>query len=183
MGREGAEAREGERGGRAAYPGPMPSTVEGETRALAALSAAGIAHVVTRHGPVGSLAEAAAVRGVTPGDIIKTLVVRRGDGDFLFVLVPGDRQFSWPKLRAVLGTSRLSMPDQQGAYAATGYVRGTITPFGSSHAWPVIADSSIIGRTISMGAGATGVAVTVAADDVVRALGAQVADVCDGSPV
>jgi prolyl-tRNA editing enzyme YbaK/EbsC (Cys-tRNA(Pro) deacylase) len=74
------------------------------------------------------------------------------------------------------------MPDQQGAYAATGYVRGTITPFGSSHAWLVIADSSIIGRTISMGAGATGVAVTVAADDVVRALGAQVADVCDGSP-
>ena len=114
-----------------------------------------------------------------PADIVKTLVVRRGDGDFLFVLVPGDRKFSWPKLRALLGTSRLSMPDADGAYGATGYVRGTITPFGSSRAWPVIADSSMVGRTISMGAGAHGVAVTVAADEVVRALGAQVADVGD----
>ncbi|MBK7272252.1 MAG: YbaK/EbsC family protein [Actinomycetales bacterium] len=157
----------------------MVGTSEGEARALAALSAAGVAHEVTRHGPVGSLAEAAAARGVRPADIVKTLVVRRGDGDFLFVLVPGDRKFSWPKLRALLGTSRLSMPDADGAHAATGYVRGTITPFGSSRAWPVIADSSMVGRTISMGAGAHGVAVTVAADEVVRALDAQVADVGD----
>jgi prolyl-tRNA editing enzyme YbaK/EbsC (Cys-tRNA(Pro) deacylase) len=43
----------------------------------------------------------------------------------------------------------------------------------------VIADSSMVGRTISMGAGAHGVAVTVSADEVVRALDAQVADVGD----
>ena len=58
-----------------------------------------------------SLAEAAQARGVTPADVVKTLVVRRGDDDFLFVLVPGDRTISWPKLRALLGVSRLSMPD------------------------------------------------------------------------
>lgn len=160
----------------------MAGPSDGEVRALAALTAAGVEHVVTRHGPVGSLAEAAAVRGVRPADIVKTLVVRRGDGDFLFVLVPGDRQFSWPKLRALLGASRLSMPDAEGAYAATGYVRGTITPFGSHQAWPVIADASIVGRTISMGAGALGVAVTVAADEVIRALGAVVADVGEAGP-
>ena len=88
-----------------------------------------------------------------------------------------------PKLRALLGTSRLSMPDADGAYAATGYLRGTITPFGSSHRWPVIADVSIAGRTISMGAGAHGVAVTVAGDDVIAALAAQVADVGDVADV
>ena len=37
-----------------------------------------------------------------PRDIIKTLVVRRGSGDYVFVLVPGDREISWPKLRALL---------------------------------------------------------------------------------
>ena len=157
----------------------MGATSVGEARPVDALSAAGVAHEVTRHGPVGSLAEVAGARGVRPADVVKALVVRGGDGDFLFVLVPGDRKFSWPKLRALLGTSRLSMPDADGAYAATGYVRGTITPFGSSHAWPVIADSSMVGRTISMGAGAHGVAVTVSADEVVRALDAQVADVGD----
>jgi len=65
--------------------------------ALEAVRAAGIGHRVIRHGPVRSLAEAADARGVTPADVVKTLVVRRGDGDFLFVLVPGDRAISWPK--------------------------------------------------------------------------------------
>ena len=94
--------------------------------------------MVTRHGPVRSLQEAAAARGVEPRDIIKTLVVRRGEGDHLFVLVPGDREISWPKLRAHLGVNRLSMPDANTALEVTGYERGTITPFGSSTAWPVV---------------------------------------------
>lgn len=149
-----------------------------EERALAALDAAGIAHTVTRHGHVGSLTEAAAARGVDPDRIVKTLVVRRSGDDYLFVLVPGDRQISWPKLRALLGVSRLSMPPAEDAFAATGYERGTITPFGSSHAWPVIADEQVTG-TISLGAGALGVAVTVEAADVVAALDATVADVTD----
>jgi Cys-tRNA(Pro) deacylase len=121
--------------------------------ALLALDAAGIAHAVTRHGPVTSLAEAAAARGVQPGDIIKTLVVRRADDDFLFVLVPGDREISWPKLRALLGVNRISMPDAATAREVTGYERGTITPFGSTRAWPVVADATVAGRTISLGAG------------------------------
>ena len=147
--------------------------------ALLALDAAGIAHAVTRHGPVGSLAEAAAARGVQPGDIIKTLVVRRADDDFLFVLVPGDREISWPKLRALLGVNRISMPDAATAREVTGYERGTITPFGSTRAWPVVADAAVAGRTISLGAGEHGLAVTVAGSDVVRALDAQLADVTD----
>ena len=147
--------------------------------ALLALDAAGIAHAVTRHGPVTSLAEAAAARGVQPGDIIKTLVVRRADDDFLFVLVPGDREISWPKLRALLGVNRISMPDAATAREVTGYERGTITPFGSTRAWPVVADAAVAGRTISLGAGEHGLAVTVAGSDVVRALDAQLADVTD----
>lgn len=142
------------------------------------MEATGIAYEVTRHGPVASLAEAAAARGVEPREIVKTLVVRRADDDFVLVLVPGDRTFSWPKLRAVLGTSRLSMPDPAGALAATGYERGTITPFGSLTAWPVVVDASVTGR-ISLGGGAPGVAITADAADVVRVLDAQVADISD----
>ena len=152
---------------------------DGEARALAGLTAYGLPYAVTRHGRVGSLAEAAAARGVTPADIVKTLVVRRTEDDYVFVLVPGDREISWPKLRAHLEVNRLSMPDAETARAATGYERGTITPFGSEHAWPVIADASIMGRPVSMGAGAHGVAVTVDADAMVAALGAERADVTD----
>jgi Cys-tRNA(Pro) deacylase len=154
--------------------------MSGETRALAALQGLGINHLVTRHGPVRSLEEAAAARGIAPKDLVKTIVVRRGDDDYVFVLVPGDREFSWPKLRTLLGVSRLSMPDAATAKDVTGYERGTITPFGATTAWPVIADEAIVGRTISMGGGAHGVGVTVAADDVIGALGAAVADVSGG---
>ena len=126
------------------------------TAAEAALAASGLSYRLISHGPVRSLAEAAEARGVTPADVVKTLVVRRGEGDFLFVLVPGDRAISWPKLRAVLGVSRLSMPDAAVAREVTGYERGTITPFGSVTAWPVIADERIGGREITLGAGEQG---------------------------
>lgn len=88
--------------------------------ALQAAGAAGLAHRVIRHGPVRSLAQAARARGVAPADVARTLVVRRGDDDFLFVLVPGDRALSWPKLRRLLGVSRLSLPAAQVARQVTG---------------------------------------------------------------
>lgn len=149
------------------------------TPALAHLTAHGITFKVQRHQRANSLAEAAAARGVATRDLVKTLVVRRGREDFVFFLVPGDREFSWPRARAALGVNRLSMPDAATAQAVTGYERGTITPFGASTPWPVVADASIVGRTISMGGGDHGVGVLLAADDVIAALGAQVAQVCD----
>ncbi|MCT2260150.1 YbaK/EbsC family protein [Brachybacterium muris] len=153
-----------------------------EQRAIEALEATGLDFTLTRHGRVSSLAEAAEARGVQPRDLIKTLVVRRADDDFLFVLVPGDREISWPKLRSLLRVSRMSMPDKDVAKQATGYERGTITPFGSTTAWPVVADASLAGepdRMISLGAGAHGVAVTVNAEAAIAALEAQVADVTE----
>jgi Cys-tRNA(Pro) deacylase len=153
------------------------------TPALAAAEAAGLAHRVIRHGPVGSLAEAARARGVAPADVVKTLVVRRGEDDFLFVLVPGDRVISWPKLRELLGVSRLSMPDAKVARQATGYERGTITPLGSVRPWPVIADERVRGREITLGAGEHGLALAVDADEILQALNATVADISDPEPV
>ena len=153
-----------------------------DTPALQALRGIGLAHEVLRHGPVRSLVEAADARGVEPADVVKTLVVRRGEDDHLFVLVPGLRTIAWPRLRALLSVSRLSMPDAAVARAATGYERGTITPFGSTRAWPVVADERVRGRRITLGAGAHGLAVAVDADAVLAALAATVADISDPEP-
>ena len=163
-----------------------PSTEPpGADAAAAAVVASGVPHTVVRHGPVASLEEAATARGVPPGAVIKTLVVRRTDGDFLLVLVPGDRGISWPKLRALLGVSRLSMPDAETARTATGYARGTITPFGARGGWPVVADMRIPDRAVvSIGGGDHGVAFTLTGSDLMTALatlpgGVQIADVTD----
>lgn len=145
----------------------------------AAASALGVAHTVVRHGPVRSLAEAARARGVEPADVVKTLVVRRGEGDLVLVLVPGDRTLSWPKLRSLLGVSRLSLPDAEAAREATGYVRGTITPFGARGEWPVVADERLQGRRVTLGTGDHGSALLLEADAALAALGAQVADVTE----
>jgi Cys-tRNA(Pro)/Cys-tRNA(Cys) deacylase len=151
----------------------MPGPAESAAAAL------GITYKLVHHGPADSLLEAAAAQGIPAADLVKTLVVRRGEGDFLFVLVPGDRVISWPKLRALLGVNRLAMPDAATAKVATGYERGTITPFGSSVPWPVIADVSTQGRTISLGAGERGVALQVSASEAVGALGGSFADVTE----
>lgn len=147
--------------------------------AAAALRDAGVGFCVVRHRKVASLDEAAQVRGVSPSAIVKTLVVRRGNQDYLFVLVPGDRTISWPKLRAFLGVSRLSMPDAQTAFEVTGYHRGTITAFGAHTAWPVIADTTVAGREISLGAGEPDAAVVLTADAALAALKATLADISD----
>src|SRR5215468_11935964 len=147
--------------------------------AIDALTSAGVTHRVVRHPPVHSVSEAADAAGVTVADVIKTIVVRRGTDDFVFVLVPGDRAISWPKLRAELGVNRLSLPDAATAKDATGYERGTITPFGATHAWPVVADERIRGRVVRIGAGEHNTAVVLPADDVLRTLSATVADVTD----
>lgn len=155
----------------------MPGQEAVSNLAVAALEAAGIGFDLVRHGPVRSVEEAAAARGVEVADLAKTIVVRWAEGEYVLVLVPGDSEISWPALRAVLGTRRLSLPSAEEAKEATGYERGTITPFGSTTAWPVVMDSRFVGRTIALGAGEHGLAMKVAADDVVVAFGATVAAV------
>src|SRR3954447_13444380 len=126
-----------------------------------------------------SLESAAARLGIRPAQIVKSLVVKRSDGTFLFALIPGDRQIAWPKLRAAVAVNKLQLPSADAALEATGYERGTITPLGSTTAWPVFADATITGRRISMGAGAHGYSAFVDADALTAALGAVVADISD----
>ncbi len=125
-----------------------------------------------------SLEEAAALQGITPAQIVKSLVVRLHDGSFVFALIPGDRQLSWAKLRAAVGVNRMQLPAASIALDATGYERGTITPFGSTTAWPVYADERIEGR-VSMGAGEHGRSLWVSIDELVRGFDATVTDLSD----
>ena len=151
---------------------------DGTERVVTDAAARGIAIEIVQRAEAGSLEAAAAILGVSASTIVKTLVVKRSDGTFVVALVPGDRQIAWPKLRALLGVNKLQLPDAASALAATGYERGTITPLGSTTAWPVIVDSHITGR-IAMGAGAHGHSAWVDTDDLIRGLDATVADIAD----
>jgi Cys-tRNA(Pro)/Cys-tRNA(Cys) deacylase len=151
---------------------------DGDTPAIEAIRALGVDHRIVRTGPANSAGEAAELQGIPLGGLLRTIVVRRGEDDYVLVLVPAGRRFDWPKLRGHLGVSRLSLPDADEAQRATGYVRYTITPFGSTRAWPVLADAAILGQeVVSIGGGVRGVNIHLAPDDLVTALAATVVDV------
>lgn len=146
------------------------------TPALDDARLAATAYRVVRHERVNSLEEAAVKRGVDPSAVIKTMVVRLAAGDYVFALVPGDRVIDWAKLRTVLGERRLSLADADEAFGVTGYVRGTITPFGSTTDWPVYAAEQLASGAVSIGGGAPGVSVTIDGRELVAALSATLAD-------
>jgi Cys-tRNA(Pro)/Cys-tRNA(Cys) deacylase len=157
--------------------------VDLDTPALRALAPTDLRYEVVRTRPARDAEESAALQGIPVGALLRTIVVRRGANDYVFVLVPAGRQIDWPKLRAHLGVSRLSLPDQAEALQATGYERGTITPFGSAHPWPVVADEAVQrGARVAIGGGARGVNLHVSGPDLVAALGASVADVTRLAP-
>src|SRR5687767_6142054 len=146
--------------------------------AIEAVQAAGLPHEVVQTDRAGSAEEAARLQGIPLGALLRTIVVRRGEDDYLFVLVPAGRRFDWPKLRAHLGVSRMSLPDADEAQRVTGYVRYTITPFGSTRPWPVIADAAILEQpVVAIGGGARGVNLHLAPADLVATLDASVVDV------
>jgi Cys-tRNA(Pro)/Cys-tRNA(Cys) deacylase len=151
---------------------------EEDTPAIEVLRASDASFRVVRTERATSAEESAGFQGIDVEQLIRTIVVRRGEADYVFVLVPGGRQIDWPLLRAHLGVKRLSLPDQDEARDSTGYERGAITPFASSTTWPVVADLTVADRdVVAIGAGAHGVNVHIAPADLIRLLHADVAAV------
>lgn len=126
-----------------------------------------------------SVAESAELQGIDAERLLKSLIVRRGTDDYLFVLMPGPRQMSWPKLRKVLGVSRVTMPSAEEAREATGYERGAITPLGASSRFPVFADSSVPDGQIAIGGGAHGVNIHLSSSALFQHLSVTIADLSE----
>ena len=155
------------------------SAADGRERVEADAAARGIPIELLPRGEADSLEAAAVLLGISPHNLVKSLVVKRRDGDYLFALVPGDRQLAWAKLRAIVGVNKLRLPEAHLALEATGHERGTITPLGSTTAWPVYVDASVVGERIAMGAGERGLSLFVDADDLIAGFAATVADISD----
>jgi Cys-tRNA(Pro)/Cys-tRNA(Cys) deacylase len=161
----------------------VDSESTGAERVEASLRDLGIDAGFVRTAPASSAEESASLQGIELSQLLKTIVVRVGEGRYVFVLVPGDRAIDWKKLRKHLGVSRASLPERSEAERITGYSVGTITPFGSLTTLPVILDAAAAGKqTLALGAGERGVNVHMGAVDLESKLGATVADVTGAQP-
>ena len=115
--------------------------MEPSNPAIDAVAASGVPFAVKRTERAHSAEESATFQGIELGDLLRTIVVRRGEDDYLFVLVPAGRRFDWPKLRALLGVTRLSLPDadeaQRGDRLRTGHDHARSGPAGPGRSSPM----------------------------------------------
>jgi Cys-tRNA(Pro)/Cys-tRNA(Cys) deacylase len=144
-----------------------------ETPVSQALDALGVPyHLFTHPSPVLSLEQAAAERGQRPEQVVRSIVFRLGEDDFVMVLTAGPDQISWPDLRHHLGVSRLSMATKEEVLQRTGYVTGAVSPFGLPEPMRVLADRRVFEQEeISLGSGVRNTTVILKSDDLRRALG------------
>ena len=137
-----------------------------------ALEKLGIPHRVFRHAnPVTSFEQAASERGQRPGQVIRSILFRVGEDEFIMALVAGPAQISWKILRKHLGQSRLTMATEEEVLEITGYRVGTVGPFGLPRPLKVLIDASALKEEeISIGSGMRNTAVILKSADLHHAL-------------
>lgn len=126
-----------------------------------------------RHsGLVSSLEQAAAERGQRPEQIVRSLLFRLSQGEYLMALVAGPRQVGWKALRRVVGQSRLTTATADEVREVTGYEIGAVSPFALPQPVRVLLDESVLGEAeVSIGSGERGTTVILSTADLLRALG------------
>ena len=154
------------------------------TPAVIALETAGVPFTLHEYERGESLhdfgVEAAEKLGLDPDQVFKTLLVT-ADGDQAVAIVPVSGKLSLKAVGKALGAKRVEMCDPALAERITGYVRGGISPFGQKKRLPTVLDElATVFDTIYVSGGKRGLDVGVAPDDLVRLLGAVVADVAIG---
>jgi Cys-tRNA(Pro)/Cys-tRNA(Cys) deacylase len=137
-----------------------------------ALDAAGIPYRLFLHQqPVRSLEQAARERGLSPEQIVRSLLFRLEGQQYLMALVPGPSQVDWSKLRHYLGVSRVTTADADEVRSVTGYEPGAVSPFGLQHELRILADPCLQQlEVVSLGAGIRNAGIILTREDLVRAL-------------
>lgn len=137
-----------------------------------ALEKMNIPHTVFQHEkPVHSFEEAAEARNQRAGQIIRSILFRVGEDDYVMALVAGPAQISWKLLRKYLGQSRLTMATEEEVLSVTGYRVGTVGPFGLPRPIRVLVESGVMNEEeVSIGSGLRDHAVILKTADLIRAL-------------
>ncbi|MEP9414454.1 Cys-tRNA(Pro) deacylase [Gordonia sp. VNQ95] len=159
------------------------------TPAIAALTAAGIAHEVHRyaHDPRNDNYGSEAVEalgqalGVTAEQVFKTLVIElSGSRTGLAVaVIPVPRKLSLKAAAAALGASKAVMGEAKAVTRSTGYVLGGVSPIGQRTALPTVVDVSALSwPQVLCSAGRRGLEVALAPADLVSVTAAVTADIC-----
>jgi len=151
-----------------------------ETPITKELDALGIPYRLHLHPqPLRSLAQAARERGLRPEQIVRSLLFRLEGERYILVMMPGDRQVDWKKLRRFLGVSRITTADREEVQRVTGYPPGAVSPIGLPSSIRILADRRIQDEdTLSMGAGIPNAGLILSRADLLKAVKPEFGDFC-----
>lgn len=151
------------------------------TPALAALDAAGVRYVVhayahaqgeTRYG-----LEAASQLAASGAEVLKTLIVTTANG-LVVVVIPVASRLDLKAVASVRGIKQARFAERRDAERVSGYLAGGISPFGQKRRLPTIVDAEVnLHRAVIVSAGRRGLAVEIAAADLISVTGAAIAPI------
>ena len=147
-------------------------------RLHARLQAAGVPFNVTRHAPVFTSEEAAAVRGTLLASGAKALVVKAGE-QFVLLVVPADRKLDSRKAKAALGAKSIRFATREEVEKLTGLQPGSIPPFGGLFGLPTTCDPALgLNASINFNAGDHAISVSMTYADYAAAEKPQLLEIC-----
>ena len=150
-----------------------------ETPATACLKAHGVAYTEHAYDYVdhGGATHSAAVLGLDPFAVVKTLVMQDQDAAPLVVLMHGNRSVSTKNLARQIGAKSVEPCKPEVAQRHSGYQVGGTSPFGTRKAMPVYVEASVLGLDrIWLNGGRRGYLVGIAPQALVAVLGARSVD-------
>jgi len=106
------------------------------------LKQSGASFTVSRHEPVFTSEQAAAVRGTSLASGAKALVIKAGE-KFVHIVLPADRKLDSKKARDVFGVKSIRFASKQEVEQLTGLQPGSIPPFGSLFNLPTYCDPAL----------------------------------------
>ena len=154
----------------------------GPTRAIEALTAAGVAFTIHEyeHDPAARAfgEETVEKLGIDPTQAFKTLMVRlEPTGEFVVGCVPVLAHLSMKLIAKAAGAKSAAMADPAVAQRRTGYVVGGISPLGQTTSHRLFIDSACLDHeTMIVSGGRRGLSVELSPLDLVELTDAEVTD-------
>jgi Cys-tRNA(Pro)/Cys-tRNA(Cys) deacylase len=136
------------------------------------------AEIVSPGVPMPTVNAAAAVLGVPPGRIFKSVLFQARDGACAMAVACGNERVDTRALEKLTGLAGLRLASPEVALRVTGYPAGGTPPVGHRERFPVVVDARVAAQPWGWaGGGRKELMVRIASADIVRLTGAIVGDI------
>ncbi len=151
-----------------------------KTNAMRVLERAGVSFAVREYHLAEdefSAERVAALVGMAPETVFKTLIAHGDQTGYLFALIPAGTELDLKALAVASGNKRVEMVPLRAVLEVTGYPRGAVTVLATKRAYPAFIDETVeLWPQVAISAGVRGLQIVLAPADLLRVSGAQLAD-------